>query len=671
MMVRAPSPESATPGRNPSSRPVIAGDSAPIIPRALLFGNPDRSGPSLSPDGRWLAWLAPVAGVLNVWLAPVGELDKGAPVTFDTHRGIRTYFWTFCPNQLVYMQDQAGDENWHLYRVDVVSLEVLDLTPYPAINARVEGISSRRAAELLLGMNDRNAQHHDLYRVNVLTGARELVLQNDRFVGFVSDADLNVQIAAYYSPDGSISYRRAVGEEWVPFLDIPQEDALNTRLLGFDRSGTHLYLGDSRGRDTAALMMMDMATGEMALLAQDERADVDHILTHPQTGTVQAVCFTYDHTRWVLLDKTLEVDVEALSRVDSGDLEVVSRTWNDATWVVAFTEDSGPVSFFLWERDSQKATFLFTNRTALEGLPLARMKAVVVPARDGLSLVTYLTLPVDVPLREDGLPEKPLPLVLNVHGGPWARDLWGFNAEHQWLANRGYAVISVNYRGSTGFGKNFLNKANMEWGGKMHDDLLDVVAWAEKNGVADARRVCVFGGSYGGYATLVGLTFTPDVFACGVDLVGPSNLITLIETFPPYWKPLLQLMKDRVGDPTTEEGRAFLLSRSPLSYVDRIKRPLLIVQGANDPRVKKSESDQIVVAMQTHGIPVTYALYPDEGHGLQRPENKRSFYAVAEAFLATHLGGRCEPVGSDFEGASLQVKAGLEHVPLIAATLQA
>jgi dipeptidyl aminopeptidase/acylaminoacyl peptidase len=325
--------------------------------------------------------------------------------------------------------------------------------------------------------------------------------------------------------------------------------------------------------------------------------------------------------------------------------------------------DNGPVRYYRYDREGQQAHFLFSNRKALEGMPLAKMSPVVIASRDGLNLVCYYTLPVGSDSNGDGRPDEPLPMVLVVHGGPWARDVWGYNAWHQWLTNRGYAVLSVNFRGSTGFGKTFINRSTREWGAKMHDDLIDAVHWAIQQGIADADRVAIMGGSYGGYATLVGLTFTPEMFACGVDIVGPSNLVTLIESIPPYWQPQVELWTTRVGDHRTEEGRAFLTKCSPLTYVDRIQRPLLIGQGANDPRVKQTESDQIVQAMQEKNIPVTYVLFPDEGHGFARPENRLSFNAVAEAFLSECLGGRYEPIDDDFKGSSITVPIGADVLP--------
>jgi dipeptidyl aminopeptidase/acylaminoacyl peptidase len=473
-------------------------------------------------------------------------------------------------------------------------------------------------------------------------------------------------------PDGGVSYhRRTDAGTFEPWLEVDHEDAATTSPLGFDHDGTTLYLEDSRGRDTAALFATDLATGKTTLLAEDPKSDVGGVLAHPATGRVQAVSFEYERPRWQALDPEIAADLDALEKVEPGQLVVTGRTVADDRWVVAFLRDDGPGRYHLWDRAAKKATYLFSNRKDLDGLPLVPMHPVVIPSRDGLSLVSYLSLPKASDPGRTGKPSKPLPLVLDVHGGPWVRDSWGYHPYHQWLANRGYAVLSVNFRGSSGFGKRFLVAGNREWAGKMHDDLLDAVEWAVKNGVADPAKVAIEGGSYGGYATLVGLTFTPEVFACGVDVVGPSSLVTLLESVPPYWKPQLDMMKKRVGDPSTEEGRKFLLSRSPLPKVDAIKRPLLIGQGANDPRVKQAEADQIVKAMQEKKIPVTYVLYPDEGHGFQRPPNRLSFNAVVEAFLAPILGGRVEPIGDDLAGSSITVPAGADRIPGLEAALAA
>jgi dipeptidyl aminopeptidase/acylaminoacyl peptidase len=355
-------------------------------------------------------------------------------------------------------------------------------------------------------------------------------------------------------------------------------------------------------------------------------------------------------------------DLDYLATVADGELEVVDRSLDDRRWVVGFGRPDRPFTYYLYDRDAKSASYLFTNRPALEEAALAPMHPVVIPARDGLELVSYLTLPLESDPDGDGRPGSPLPTVLFVHGGPWGRDSWGYDAWHQWLANRGYAVLAVNFRGSTGLGKSLTNAGDREWGRKMHDDLLDAVEWAAAQGIVQRDKVAIMGGSYGGYATLAGMTMTPEAFACGVSIVGPSNLVTLLESIPPYWKPLFELFAARIGDPRTEEGRALLAERSPLTYADKIVRPLLIAQGANDPRVKQAESDQIVAAMTAKGIPVTYVLFPDEGHGFERPQNELAFNAVAEAFLGACLGGRIEPVGDDFEGSSITVPAGVEGV---------
>jgi dipeptidyl aminopeptidase/acylaminoacyl peptidase len=365
-----------------------------------------------------------------------------------------------------------------------------------------------------------------------------------------------------------------------------------------------------------------------------------------------------------VLDRRIARDLANLAKVQRGDVQVVSRSLDDKLWSVAFTSDDQPVKFYLWDRATQKATFLWSNRPALEQAKLVRMTPVVIPARDGLQLVSYLSLPAAADPDGDGKPGAPVPLVLLVHGGPWGRDSWGPNTLHQFLANRGYGVLSVNFRGSTGFGKKYVNAGNGQWGKAMHDDLLDAVGWAVSQKITGKDTVCIMGGSYGGYATLAGLTLTPEAFACGVDIVGPSNIITLLSSIPPYWAPAIAMFKARVGDFTTEAGKQALTAVSPLTYADKIVRPLLIGQGANDPRVKQAESDRIVAAMKAKHIPVTYVLFPDEGHGFARPENNLAFFAVVEAFLSAHLGGVYQPMtAEDFAGSTMQIRAGRNGVP--------
>jgi len=609
-------------------------------------------------------------------------------VTADKKRGIRRYFWSFSNQHIIYLQDDGGDENWAVHIVDVSSKEDRNLTPIGEITgpdgkpillpsgkkmrptANIQEVSHKHPGEILIGLNNRDPQYHDLYRLTLENGEMKMIQQNDRFAGYLTDDDYNVRFATSMTPDGGSEYFQLSSRgEWQPFMQIPMEDMLTTAPFGFDKSNQVLYLIDSRGRNTAALFTLDLVSGQTQLLMEDPRADIQNLMVHPTEKNIEAAAVEYTRTEWKILDPAIQADIDYLKSVSPGDWNVSDRTLDDKFWIVSYLVDDGPVRYYLYDRAAKQARFLFTNRSKLEGLALAKMHPVVIPSRDGLDLVSYLTLPAGSDTDHNGRPKSALPMVLYVHGGPWGRDSWGLDPTHQWLANRGYAVLSVNFRASTGFGKDFINAGNKEWAGKMHDDLIDAVNWVVKEGIARKDKIAIMGGSYGGYATLVGLTFTPEVFACGVDIVGPSNLRTLLETIPPYWKPQLELLTIRVGDHRTEEGRAFLESRSPLSRVGEIFKPLLIGQGANDPRVKQSEADQIVKAMQEKKIPVTYVLYADEGHGFARPENRLSFYAITEIFLSRFLGGEYQPIGDDFTNSSVSVPVGATEIPTLAAAL--
>ncbi|MEX0676308.1 MAG: S9 family peptidase [Pirellulales bacterium] len=665
-----PAPSEAKPAEQPQAGTAPAAGTG-LIARQVLFGNPDKAAARLSHDGSKLSYLAPRAGVLNVFVGPVDDPSAAKPVTDDKQRGIRVYFWAYDNRHVLYLQDTKGDEDWHVYSVDLESLETKDLTPLNKVAAQIEGVSERFPTEIIVGLNDRDPQYHDLYRVNVATGERKLLQKNTEFAGFVIDDDYQVRFASKMLPDGSIQYFEPDGESgWKEFLKVGPDDTLTTSVSRFDKSGKKLFLTDSRGRNTSALAEIDLESGKETVLAANDKADIGALIVHPTEKNIQAVSFDYERPEWQILDPAIEADLKYLDTVAEGELQVASRTLDDRLWIVAFAPDDGPIRYYVYDRENKKAEFLFTNRKALEDQPLAKMHPVVIKSHDGLDLVSYLTLPKAADPRDTGRPAEPLPMVLLVHGGPWGRDGWGYDALHQLLANRLYAVLSVNYRGSTGFGKEFTNAGNKQWAAAMHDDLVDAVDWAIAEKIADPARVAIMGGSYGGYATLVGLTFTPEKFACGVDIVGPSNLFTLLSTIPPYWAPMIQMFKDRVGDPTTDEGKKLLNERSPLNFADRIQRPLLIGQGANDPRVKQAESDQIVAAMKKKNIPLTYVLFPDEGHGFARPENNLAFFAVAEAFLARQLGGRYEPIGDDFQNSSITVPDGGDQIPGVADALE-
>jgi dipeptidyl aminopeptidase/acylaminoacyl peptidase len=606
-----------------------------LIPRSALFGNPDKAAPRISPDGKRMAYLAPVNGVLNVWVGDIGS-DNYQPVTQDTDRGIRFYFWAADNKHILYIQDSGGNENWRLYATNLDSKETRDLTPFEDVQVQMLDHDKHFPDELLVAMNKENPQVHDVYHLQLSSGELTLVAKNPgNIASWVTDTNFKVRGAVAAQPDGSneLLVRADEQSEWHKVLTWDADDALNSGPLGFTRDGQSLYLEDSRHANAGRLVKLELASGDLTEIAADPHYDVGNVMVHPDTYEIQAVAFNRDHVEWQVLDKSIALDFDRIRAIHEGDFVITSRDDADQTWIVAFTVDNGPVPYYAYNRESQTATFLFDNQPELSKYTLAHMKPITFTARDGLTIHGYLTLPITEQQRG-------LPLVLDVHGGPWARDTWGYNPQAQWFANRGYACLQVNYRGSTGYGKDFLNAGDKEWGRNMHNDLVDAVQWAISQGIADPEKVAIYGGSYGGYAALVGATFTPDLFCCAIDVVGPSNLITLIRTIPPYWSTFLATFHKRVGNPDTEEE--FLKARSPLFKVDQIKIPMLIAQGANDPRVKQSESEQIVEAMKSKGIAYEYLLFPDEGHGFAKPENRITFYKAAEQFLAQHLGGRYE-----------------------------
>ena len=672
-----------------STRPT--GDPVELIDRDVLFGNPERSAVRISPDGKRIAYAAPVEGVMNLWVAPVDDLGAAEPITNDRGRGITQYFWAYTNDHVVYSQDDGGNENYNVYAIDLETGETTAIDKDEAVRAEVTGVSDATPTKILVGLNRRNPQFHDLYVVDLETGEKTLHFEHPGQVegkmvaGLTTDEQYDVRFATAFDDDGGMVIFKNTGGEDAPatrpaasferYEKVEFEDSATSGIGGFTKDADVFYMADSAGRDTAALFEVNLKTGEKTLIAEDDLADVGDALTDPKTGRVQAVGFDYERAEWIVVDDAVKADVEFLSeRSGDADWGVTSRTQDDSTWLVYFSPSDGPVTYYLYDRGGKGLTELFTNNPRLEGLPLQKMFTAVIEARDGLPMVSYLTLPpgVEVEMNADGVPvpSEPVPAVLYVHGGPWARDSYGYNPVHQWLANRGYAVLSPNFRGSTGFGKNHVNAGNKEWGRKMQDDLTDATKWMIDNGIAQEDKVAIMGGSYGGYATLAGVTLTPDLYAAGVSIVGPSNIKTLLQTIPPYWAPAMKLFTTRVGDPADPADSAMLDEVSPLNQIDAIKVPLLIGQGANDPRVKQSESDQIVEAMQQKGIPVTYVLYPDEGHGFVRPPNRLSFFGVSEAFLAENLGGRYQPLEDDLEGSSIEVPAGAEDVPGLGPALE-
>jgi len=619
----------------------VRADLPPLIPRDTLFGNPEKTLPKISPDGKRLAWIAPDdKNVLQVWVKTVGGSD-GKVVTADKKRGIRSYFWAEDNKTLIYLQDADGDENWHVYGVDLKSGNVRDYTPFQGVRATISAIDPAFPDEVLVEMNLRDRKAMDVHRLNLATGALVLDTENPGdVVGWGADAKFQVRAAQVATPEGGteIRIRDTPKSPWKSWMKVGPEEILGFE--DFTADGRSAILTSSIGNDTARVVERDIATGAEKVIASSPEVDAGTLVIHPTRHVVQAVAFAPGRSRWTVVDPQVKADFEEIAKLSDGDFSLVNRDSADTHWLVSFSSDRGPVRYYDWDRTAKKGAFLFVHQPKLEGLQLAEMKPVVIKSRDGLSLNSYLTLPAGVSPRN-------LPMVLYVHGGPWARDVWGYSSTPQWFANRGYAVLQVNYRGSTGYGKKFLNAGNRQWGLKMHDDLIDAMDWAVQQGIADPSKVAIYGGSYGGYAALAGVTFTPDKFACAVDIVGPSNLTTLVHAIPPYWKPLRNVFDVRMGNVDDPKDADLVKSASPLFKADRIQRPLLIGQGANDPRVNKAESEQIVSAIEKNGGKVTYVIYSDEGHGFARPDNRIDFNARAEAFLGGCLGGRVEPMAGE------------------------
>ncbi len=607
------------------------------VPRELLFGNPEKTSPKISPNGKLWAYLAPDEGVLNIWVGAEG--GPARPLTKDRGRGVRVFLWAEDERSILYLQDVNGDENWHLYQADLMTGVTCDLTPYPGVQAQIVATEPRFPDEILIALNDRDPKLHDVWRLNLKTKERTLEAKNPGdVIGWLPDRNFKIGLQKAMTSDGGTVLRvkdsgrlqETLEDEnplkgWRDFLSCGPDDQLGAH--GFAPDGASIYIESSVNRDLTALFEMPLSGGHSRILAEHPESDLSAVLLHPSEHRVEAAAFAVDRLQWKILDPSLAADFTALEDLNA-DVSIVSRNDADTIWYILVNTPERSPAFLRWDRAARRVTPLFLTRPQLEGYTLAPMLPVRYAARDGLTVRGYITTPA-------GRKAAMLPLVLLVHGGPWVRDHWGFNPEAQWLASLGYATLQLNYRGSSGFGKGHLHAGDREWGAKMQDDLTDGVKWAVAQGVADPARVAIYGGSYGGYAALAGAAFTPGVYRCAIDVVGPSNLITLIKSIPPYWAPMKRIFDLRVGGVETEEE--FLKSRSPLFHVDKIDIPLLIAQGAHDPRVKQAESEQIVSALRAKGKPVEYLLYPDEGHGFAKPANRLAFYAAAEAFLAKHL----------------------------------
>ncbi len=653
---------------------LAACDRAPkLISREDLFGAPARYQFRLSPDGKEMSYLAPVGGILNIWVGRRGDFGTARVMTHDQVAGIYEHRWAMDGATILYRADPTGNQNWHIYALDVGTGRSKDLTPFGGIQASILQLSAQHPDEILLTINRRDPRFGDVYRANIKTGVLTLVEQNTRFSGFIADNDLNLRFATAPTDDGGMLLFEKTAKGWQQWGAVPPEDALSFRFLTFDNTNRRVYMVDSRGRDTTALTRYTPSTGELEILGQGDKADISSVLLQPTLHTAQAFSVDYERRAWKVVDPSIEDDLKALSAAagPDGDFDIVNRTRDDSIWAVHMDKTSKPGAYYLYNTKTRQLSLLFDTRPALKHASLVPMHTAVIKARDGLNLVAYYSLPAKADRNADGKPERASPLVLIVHGGPWTRDHYGFDEWHQWLANRGYAVLSVNFRGSTGFGKAFVNAGDRQWGDAMLHDLDDAAAWAIDRGIADPKRIAIIGGHYGGYAALAELAFAPGKYACGISVGGPSNLVTMMRDLPPYWTSMRDILQHRVGDPQTPDGSALLRAQSPALHASSITRPLLVVEGAKDPEVSEDDTQGLVHTLQKDGVPVTYVLYPDEGASLARPANQLAFYAITESFLGKCLGGAAEPIGNALKGSSAQIVEGADYVPGLAKAMAA
>lgn len=619
---------------------------SPLIDRELFFGDPEISGAQISPDGRFIAFIKPLKGTRNIWVKRTEDaFETARPITADTSRPIRIYFWSRDGKYILFAQDKGGDENFNVYAVNpgdtpAAGQEVpaaRNLTDVKGVRASIYAVPRSEPDVIYVGLNDRDSAWHDLYKVKISTGERMLMRKNtERLTGWVFDLKDQLRLATRSAENGDTEVLRVDDKGFTKVYSCSVFESCGP--VQFHKDGQRVYFLTNKGAaiDLTRLVLFDPATSKEDLVESDPLNRVDFGNASFSEVSDELISTTYDDERQRIYwkDKSYEADYKLLQKKLAGkEIEFSSSTKDERLWLITASSDTEPGERYLFDRDSKKLTFQYRVREKLPRPALAPVQALRYKSSDGLQIPAYLTLP-------KGAAPKNLPAIIVPHGGPWGRDSWGYNSFAQFLANRGYAVLQPNFRASTGYGKRFLDAGNKEWGQKMQDD----VTWGAKyliaQGIADPKRIGIMGGSYGGYATLAGVTFTPDVYAAAVSIVGPSNLITLLESIPPYWEPIRKLFYERMGDPNTAEGKAQLQRQSPLNSADKIKTPLLVVQGANDPRVNKRESDQIVIALRDRGFPVEYLVAPDEGHGFARPVNNMAMFATAEKFLARYLGGR-------------------------------
>jgi dipeptidyl aminopeptidase/acylaminoacyl peptidase len=622
----------------------------PLIPREVLLGSPKRWQPTLSPDGTRISYLAPNEGdALQIWVCTLGQSDDRC--VSAERRSIQIYEWAWDSNTILYRRDNDGDENFHLCALDLETGNTRDLTPWGGVRRHHTMASSKRPGEILAVLNVRDPKLMDVWRIDLRTGAATLEVENPGDVEWwAADDDLVVRAARVRIPDDSfeVRVRSDSAAPWRTLLRTAPDQFVF--LLGFNQDGRALFLLSSLGSDTIRVVAREIESDAESVIASMDGFDAERVMIHPTRHAIEAVAFEPGRRQWSVIDPAIAADFEAIRSLDDGDFRIVSRDVDDRQWIVEFQGADRSTRYFLWDRTARKAGFLFSDRPELDQLQLAAVRPIKYRARDGMEVLGYLAIPA-------GLEPRNLPLVVYVHGGPWLRDYWTLNLWTQLLANRGYAVLQPNFRGSMGYGMKHLHAGDRQWGRAMQDDLTDAVAWAVDEGIANPGRIAIIGLSYGGYAAVAGAAFTPDLYQCAIDLCGNCNLFTMIRSFPPYIA-MRALWNARVGNPDDPADKELLTNASPLFAADRIRIPVLIALGANDSRVKQSEAEQIVAAIEKNGGTATYVLYSDEGHGLTRPANRMDFLARVEKFLGEHLGGRYEPMNSErIEGSSAIVRA--------------
>ena len=607
-----------------------------IINRKILFKNPEVLSPKLSHNGKYIACLKDINNVLKIAGKTLenNDYEKWS----NNKRNITSFYWSYDNRHLIYLQDDKGNENFQLYVVDTITKEEKALTNQQDTRVILYKLSDIKPNIVIVGINDQDPQWHNLYQINIITGEKELIFQNKQYLDFTFDENLRIRFAYKMNEEGgtdiyvmqknaTLKYHSSISFEDTAFI------------IGFTANNHSAYWLDNRERNHICLMEEDIASGKKKIIASDPKADINGILLNPNTKVVEGWSSTYIKEEWCILEPAIMEDIKHIEAKIGSSITIISRTLNDELWTLSTISDTQPKAFYMWDKVRKSLKFLHSTNHELYSKKLTPMEYYLINTKDKFQLVSYISWPKQL--------LEPVPLILWVHGGPRARDYWGFNVIHQWLTNRGYAVLSVNYRGSKGFGKNFMNAGNHEWGGKMHDDLIEAAQYFINTGKINPKKIAIAGGSYGGYAALVGLTFTPQFFACAVDIVGPSNLNTLIGSIPEYWKPAIGMLKKMIGDPSTAEGKKLLEQRSPLNKVDMIEKPLLIQQGLHDPRVKVSESRQIVSTMKKKNIPVEYIEFQEEGHGFLMPNNKIASYSIIEKFFSKHLGGKLEQIDEE------------------------